>query len=55
MRKLVRMLCRSSRKEKRLLYISYILNVFLISTIIMIVYALRSGIADLAESDAAPG
>lgn len=53
MRKLVRMLCRSSRKEKRLLYISYILNVFLISTIIMIVYALRSGIADLAESDAA--
>ena len=52
MKKLGLLLCRSSKKEKRLLYISYALNVFLISTIIMIVNALQSGAGDLSASDA---
>ena len=45
------LLGRSSRKEKTLLYISYILNVFLIATIIMVVYALRESIAGLSGTD----
>lgn len=51
MNKLGRMLCASSRKEKLLLYFSYILNFFLIVTIIMIVYALRMDIRELSGSD----
>ena len=51
MKKLGMLLGRSSRKEKTLLYISYILNVFLIATIIMVVYALRESIAGLSGTD----
>ena len=50
-KKLGMLLGRSSRKEKTLLYISYILNVFLIATIIMVVYALRESIAGLSGTD----
>lgn len=52
MKKMGKMLCASSRKEKLLLYFSYILNFFLIATIIMIVYALRMGTRELSGSDA---
>ena len=52
LKKMGKMLCASSRKEKLLLYFSYILNFFLIATIIMIVYALRMGTRELSGSDA---
>lgn len=51
MRKMIILLSRSSRREKRFLYLSYTMDVFLISMVFMIVDLLRLTSLDLSESD----
>ena len=52
MGKMVMLLRASSKKEKRFLYISYLLDVFLISIVLMIVKLLEETSFDLSASDA---
>lgn len=52
MRKLVMLLSKSSKKEKRFLYVSYFLDVFFISVMLMLV-SVMSNASNLSESDAA--
>ena len=53
MKKLGMLLGRSSRKERRFLFLSYILNVFFISTVLMLVCELWSSSVNLSGPDAA--
>ncbi|MCD8148776.1 MAG: LytTR family transcriptional regulator DNA-binding domain-containing protein [Clostridiales bacterium] len=50
--RLLKLFQRSSRKEKKFLYLSYAANVFLLSIVLMIVKLLAETSFDLSESDA---
>lgn len=50
LKKIVKVLCKSSKKEKRFLYLSYLLNVFLISVVLMIA-SVVSDTSGLSETD----